>query len=293
MPTPLSPSSSQEIIPISSPTSSYLKSKGLKGSTTKPKSESGPSSSIKSSTASSSSSSKRNDVKGKSKAPPSTSAWRSRDVEEKIKRKATEDQRLELSRKSRSMVTQRMLSSRGSDVNPITNSDLYSRTDHFVSSSTGHQQSNRGGGSEGSWTYWQVRSAQMNDQARVKQTDIFKGCVVYLNGSTGPKVSNLQVQHLISSNGGRLAPLQSSSCTHIIANGGLSGTKTQKHIDGQGTRGASRRAKVVKVEWILDSVEKGQKLSEAGYGMVEDPSQPNLFKTLGVKPKLESESTQT
>jgi hypothetical protein len=42
--------------------------------------------------------------------------------------------------------------------------------------------------------------------------------------------------------------MQSSSCTHIIANGGLSGSKTQKFLNGQGGRGASRRAKVVKIE---------------------------------------------
>ncbi|OCF44148.1 hypothetical protein I317_01940 [Kwoniella heveanensis CBS 569] len=203
------------------------------------------------------------------------------------KRKASDEQRVELNKKTRAQVTQRMLYTRGKEVNPVTNSDLYTRTDHFVSCSTGHQQSNRSGAGEGSWTYWKVRSAQMNNQAREQQTSIFSGCTIYINGSTGPKVSNLQVQHLISSNGGRLAPTQSSSCTHIIANGGLSGTKTQKWIDGQGSRGASRRAKVIKVEWVLDSVEKGVKLSEAGYGMVEDPSQPNLFKTLGIKPKLE------
>ncbi|WVQ69931.1 uncharacterized protein L199_008154 [Kwoniella botswanensis] len=286
MPTPLSPSSSQEIIPISPPPSSHLKAKGKAAPTPTASS----SKSITTFTTDLKENSKSRSGSGSKTA--SATVWKSKDVEDQIKRKVTDDQRSELSKKNRSQVTQRMLSTRGKDLNPITNSDLYSRTDHFVSCSTGHQQSNRGGGSEGSWTYWQVRSAQMNDQARPKKTDIFKGCVVYLNGSTGPKVSNLQVQHLISSNGGRLAPTQSSSCTHIIANGGLSGTKTQKHIDGQGTRGASRRAKVVKVEWILDSVEKGQKLSEAGYGMVEDPSQPNLFKTLGVKPKLESEVTQ-
>jgi hypothetical protein len=39
--------------------------------------------------------------------------------------------------------------------------------------------------------------------------------------------------------------MQSGSCTHIIANGGLSGTKTQKWIDGQGSRGLAKRMKVV------------------------------------------------
>ncbi|WRT67271.1 uncharacterized protein IL334_004238 [Kwoniella shivajii] len=281
MPTPLSPCSSQDIIPISPPPSSLLKA-----GTSKLSSTASIASTSRSTPSSSTSKSIDRKLKGKS-----TSTWHNKDVEDRIKRKATENQRDELSKKSRSQVTERMLNTRGKDVNPVTNSELYGRTDHFVSCATGHQQSNRGGGSAGAMTYWQVRSNQMNDQARAKKTDIFKGCLIYLNGSSGPKVSNLQMQHLISTNGGRLAPLQSSSCTHIIANGGLSGTKTQKHINGQGTRGASRRAKVVKIDWILDSVEKGHRLSEAGYGMVEDPSQPNLFKTLGVKPKLESQAS--
>lgn len=60
------------------------------------------------------------------------------------------------------------MSTLGKEVNPITNSDLYSRTDHFVSAATGHQQSNRGGGSAGAGTYWEVRTAKMEEQARQK-----------------------------------------------------------------------------------------------------------------------------
>ena len=92
------------------------------------------------------------------------------------------------------------ISTLGKDGNAITNSDLYSRcvqatrcefafarlvgdwgryreawlmscicrTDHFVSAATGHQQSNRGGGSSGAMTYWAVRTAKMEEQAREK-----------------------------------------------------------------------------------------------------------------------------
>lgn len=60
------------------------------------------------------------------------------------------------------------MSTLGRDINPITNSDLYSRTDHFVSAATGHQVSNRGGGSSGAATYWEVRTAKMEEQAREK-----------------------------------------------------------------------------------------------------------------------------
>jgi hypothetical protein len=35
-----------------------------------------------------------------------------------------------------------------------------------------------------------------------QKTAILSGCIFYLNGSTGPKVSNLQLQNIITSNGG-------------------------------------------------------------------------------------------
>ena len=35
-----------------------------------------------------------------------------------------------------------------------------------MSAATGHQQSNRGGGSSGAATYWEVRTAKMAEQAR-------------------------------------------------------------------------------------------------------------------------------
>jgi hypothetical protein len=37
----------------------------------------------------------------------------------------------------------------------------------------------------------------------LQKSDLLKGLVFYINGSTGPRVSNLQLQHLITANGGR------------------------------------------------------------------------------------------
>lgn len=98
-----------------------------------------------------------------------------------------EEERERAGKMSRNQMTQRMvgresrvstdptradvptqLSTRGKELNPITNSDLYSSTDHFVSTSTGHQVSNRGGGSSGKMTYWEVRTAKAEQQAREK-----------------------------------------------------------------------------------------------------------------------------
>ncbi|WWD16079.1 hypothetical protein CI109_100504 [Kwoniella shandongensis] len=342
MPTPLTPSSSQEIIPISPPPGSSSSTitkirkitHNINASSSSTKTKLSSSSRVATSSSrlikksSSSSSSEgieaiptpptqdakpslasilhrkprprppRQHVAAFNYSQNKLSVSNSAPIDIKGKRKASEDQEGDVGRDgddarvaklSRARETEIMMNSLGKDGNPITNSDLYSRTDHFVSCATGHQQSNRGGGSAGAMTYWQVRTAQMDQQAREKQSDLLKGCLFYINGTTGPKLSNIQLRNLITMNGGRFTPVRTASCTHIIANGGLSGSKSQKHIDGQGGRGASRRAKVVKIEWVIDSVEKGVRLSEAGYSVIEDPSQPNLFKTLGVKPKLESE----
>lgn len=275
--TPLSPSSSQEIISISPPVASSSKLKP-ELATTLPKARStfDPSPALKERI--------RQHIKDdkmitQSPSPELRRAYkRARDADVKEVRGK--------GKMSRSQQTERMMNSLGRKSNPITNSDIYSRTDHFVSCATGHQQSNRGGGSSGAATYWEVRTAKMTQQAREGTGTLFAGCVFYINGSTGPRVSNLQLQHIITANGGRFLPMQSSSCTHTIA-GNLSGTKAQKHINGQGTRGAARRSKVVRVDWILDSVEQGKKLSEAGYTIIEDPSQHNLFTSFGVKPKAE------
>ncbi|BEJ16505.1 hypothetical protein CspHIS471_0511100 [Cutaneotrichosporon sp. HIS471] len=192
-----------------------------------------------------------------------------------------------------------MLNTLNSSKNPITHSDAFSRTAHVHSLSSGHQQRN---GDRGFWanarsahfsteglsesgTYWSVRTAKVEAQSRDKTKSILVGCTIAINGHTGP-LSNLQLQNLITSNGGRFAPHLHGGCTHVVAER-LAGGKTQKVIDGQGGRSASRRAKVVKVQWVIDSVAAGKRLSEAGYMVIADPSQKSLFTALDIKPKAE------
>ncbi|WVO13999.1 hypothetical protein L204_101624 [Cryptococcus depauperatus] len=184
---------------------------------------------------------------------------------------------------SRARVTEKMMRTLGREENPITNSDLPKRSDHVISCAIGHQRAEQRGATM-NMTYAKVRTAQLETQSRAKKTGLFKGCLFYFTGSTGPKVSSLQLRNLISENGGCFTTIQTSACTHIIANNGLSGSKTQKHLDLQGGRRSSSQARIVRVEWLLDSVDKGRKLSEAGYGTVKHPTQPDLFDTIGVKP---------
>ncbi|GMK54985.1 hypothetical protein CspeluHIS016_0200410 [Cutaneotrichosporon spelunceum] len=200
---------------------------------------------------------------------------------------------------SRARITERMLNTLSSSENPVTHSDAFSRTAHVHSLSSGHQQRN---GDRGFWanarnagisadglseraTYWSVRTSKVEAQSREKTRNTLVGCTIAINGHTGP-LSNLQLQNLITSNGGRFAPHLHGGCTHVVAER-LAGGKTQKVIDGQGGRGASRRAKIVKVQWVIDSVASGKRLSEAGYMVIADPTQKSLFTALGVKPNAE------
>ncbi|EKD03532.1 hypothetical protein A1Q2_02115 [Trichosporon asahii var. asahii CBS 8904] len=164
---------------------------------------------------------------------------------------------------TRSRETERMLNSLGKQTNPITHSEAFARTRHVHSCSTGHQQrggdrgfytqaravglaeaARQNGGRE--MTYWDVRTKNVEDAARTKLTAA--GCVIAINGPTGPRASNLQVQNMITANGGRYVPHQTSRCTHVVAER-LSGTKSQKYINGQGSRGAAQRTRAVKVDW--------------------------------------------
>jgi hypothetical protein len=108
------------------------------------------------------------------------------------------------------------------------------------------------------------------------------GCTIYLNGMVGFQYSDLQIKGLISKHGGLVSAHATSACTHIIAEGGLSGTKTQKVIDQFGGRGSGRRAKIVKLsceygkcrpltKGLLDSIDQGKKQPEIGYAVVSDP----------------------
>ena len=49
-----------------------------------------------------------------------------------------------------------------------------------MSSATGHQQSNRGGGGAGQATYWETRRAKMADQARAKVGFCLRSFTFYL-----------------------------------------------------------------------------------------------------------------
>lgn len=108
-----------------------------------------------------------------------------------------------------------------------------------------------------------------------KETEkgIFTGLCIYINGSTAPAIGDHKLKHLLAEHGAHISiALGRRSVTHVIvgkpndgrgggAGGGLAGSKIQKEI--QRVRG--KGVKFVSVEWVIESVKAGKRLSEARF----------------------------
>lgn len=106
---------------------------------------------------------------------------------------------------------------------------------------------------------------------------IFAGCDFYVNGYTGTRIGDMELKKLLAVHGGNVRQLPSATVTHIVT-GVLSASKAQKILDGA-THG--RKKKVVRVDWVLDSVKAGKRLGEAAYGVIANEGQPTLASSFG------------
>ncbi|OWP06873.1 BRCA1 C Terminus (BRCT) domain containing protein [Marssonina coronariae] len=106
-----------------------------------------------------------------------------------------------------------------------------------------------------------------------RKRGIFEGLVIYINGSTHPSISDHKLKHVLAENGGKMSlHLGRRQVTHVIlgkpsgtlgmgAGGGLSGIKLEKEIRRVGGCGV----KYVGVEWVLESLQAGRRLSETRF----------------------------
>lgn len=125
----------------------------------------------------------------------------------------------------------------------------------------------------------EAEALEEREKKRLKR-GVFQDLAFYINGSTGPMVSDHRLKQILAENGGRVSlGLARRSVTHVIvgrpngrtggAGGGLSGSKIEKEI--QRVRGCG--VKFVSVEWVLDSLAAGKKLPEHKYeGVKTAPS---------------------
>jgi BRCT domain, a BRCA1 C-terminus domain len=105
-----------------------------------------------------------------------------------------------------------------------------------------------------------------------KPPQIFRSLVLYINGSTAPLVSDHRLKQLWVQYGGSISiALGRRTVTHVVlgdsgsGGGGLASGKIQKEID----RIRGKGVKYVSARWVLDCVERGKRVSEARYGVVE------------------------
>ncbi|KAL9070891.1 MAG: hypothetical protein Q9161_004533 [Pseudevernia consocians] len=108
---------------------------------------------------------------------------------------------------------------------------------------------------------------------RGNEKAIFTGLCVYINGSTAPAIGDHKLKHLLAEHGAHVSiALGRRSVTHVIvgkpndgrgggAGGGLAGSKIQKEI----LRVRGKGVKFVGVEWVIESVKAGKRLSEARF----------------------------
>ncbi|PVH76234.1 hypothetical protein DL98DRAFT_299002 [Cadophora sp. DSE1049] len=106
-----------------------------------------------------------------------------------------------------------------------------------------------------------------------REKGVFDGLVIYINGSTYPLISDHKLKHVLAENGAKMSlHLGRRQVTHVIlgkpsgtsgngAGGGLSGTKMEKEIRRVGGCGV----KFVGVEWVLESLKAGKRLSETPF----------------------------
>ncbi|KAE8412122.1 hypothetical protein BDV36DRAFT_305188 [Aspergillus pseudocaelatus] len=103
---------------------------------------------------------------------------------------------------------------------------------------------------------------------------VFKGVTVYINSTYHPSVSDHYLKRLLTIHGAAISLSLSRKVSHVIvarpnagpgmgAGGGLAASKLQKEI----LRGGWKGIKVVFVEWALESIEAGKRLSEARFAM--------------------------
>ncbi|KAK1141337.1 hypothetical protein N8T08_009128 [Aspergillus melleus] len=103
---------------------------------------------------------------------------------------------------------------------------------------------------------------------------IFTTLTIYINAPSHPFLSDHKLKQILTLHGASIALSLSRRVTHIIvgkpntrpghgSGGGLAGGKLQREI----TRAGCRSWKVVFVEWVLESIKAGKRLSEARFAM--------------------------
>ena len=101
-------------------------------------------------------------------------------------------------------------------------------------------------------------------------TSIFNSLTLFILGSTFPLVSDHALKHLFTSHGGSIAlGLARKRVTHVVVGGGEAGggALAASKIQKEAKRVGGKSLKFVKVDWVLESVRNGRRLTEGGFAV--------------------------
>lgn len=100
---------------------------------------------------------------------------------------------------------------------------------------------------------------------------IFAGCTINISYMAESGVSDLQLKKDIIAHGGRVSRVVTAGVTHVIARNFAAG-KHDKVI-----------GRAVSVDWALDCLKEGKRLSEGKYRLVKGSVQPKITMSAGQK----------
>ncbi|KAG5356172.1 hypothetical protein CJU89_5895 [Yarrowia sp. B02] len=109
-----------------------------------------------------------------------------------------------------------------------------------------------------------VRFHRLVSSTPSEHPPIFAGCTINISYMAESGVSDLQLKKDIITHGGRVSRMVTAGVTHVIARNFAAG-KHDKVI-----------GRAVSVDWALDSLKQGKRLSEAKYSLVKGSTQPKI-----------------
>ncbi|KAK0191125.1 hypothetical protein F5146DRAFT_1047170 [Armillaria mellea] len=154
-------------------------------------------------------------------------------------------------------LTKLLLNTLSDESNPLTHSDLSDRSDHVISTSTGHQVAETRISHR--TEYFEARAqklAQQREEGRSGSQVLRNTCIYidgYLSGTT-----DIEMKRIVT-----------EAWWYYCC---LNGSKTHKLLKAK----SRTQVHVVKPEWVLDSIKSGRRVPERMYNLVKSSSMKTL-----------------
>ncbi|KAK0206379.1 hypothetical protein DFS33DRAFT_1314289 [Desarmillaria ectypa] len=167
-------------------------------------------------------------------------------------------------------LTKLLLNTLPDESNPLTHSDLSDRSDHVISTSTGHQVAETRISHR--TEYFEARAQKLAQQREkgCSESQILRNTRIYIDGYLSG-TTDIEMKRIVTEAGGTIL-MTTSGATHILSSQCLNGSKTHKILKAK----SRTQLQVVKPEWVLDSIKSGRRLPERTYTLVKSHSMKTL-----------------